>query len=73
MISPIQSVDIAIGNLKGFDWRWILRVDAIGLYRWYLNGGVETKIKGTTREAAESALGRFVERTLRGELQITAA
>jgi hypothetical protein len=30
-------------------------------------------IKGTTRTAAESALARFVERTMRGEPEITPA
>ena len=66
-------VEIATAKVKGSDWCWILRVDDIGLYRWYLGGWIAMNIRGTTRKSAESALARFVQRTLRRELEITAA
>ena len=72
-MSPKESSDIASAQLRGSDWRWSLRIDALGLYRWYLSGRVAMNIKSTTRKAAESALARFVNRTMRGDLEITAA
>ena len=52
-------------------WHWQLKVDCNGLFRWYLNGVIETQLRGCTREHAEMALRRFVEHALQGELQIT--
>jgi hypothetical protein len=51
-------------------WKWQLRVDELGLYRWYLDGTVETNIRGGTRAAAEHALRRFVAHSLHGRLTI---
>ena len=73
MASPKVGVDLAIAWLKGSEWKWHLRIDPIGVYRWYLSGRIAMNIKGTTRTAAESALAGFIERTLRGDLEITAA
>lgn len=52
-------------------WSWLLKIDQSGLFRWYLNGDIETNLRGGTREQAEEALRRFAERSLQGELQIT--
>jgi hypothetical protein len=70
---PSQELDIAVAKVKHSDWEWRLRIDQIGIYRWYLSGRIPTKVKGTTRTAAESALARFVKRTLRDELEIKVA
>ena len=51
-------------------WCWLLKVDDCGLFRWYLNGTIETNLRGCTRKQAESALRLFVERSLQGELRI---
>jgi hypothetical protein len=70
---PQEGLDIEIARRKDSDWKWHLRIDSIGLYRWYLSGRIAMNIKGTSRMAAERALGRFIQRTLRGELEITLA
>jgi len=62
---------IAVALVEGSSWNWELRVDAVGLFRWYLNGTIETNLRGTTLELAESAVRRFVDNSLRGELRIT--
>jgi hypothetical protein len=43
-------------------WSW-MKVDGRGLFRWYLNGNIETHLRGCSPEQAESALRRFVERS----------
>jgi hypothetical protein len=70
---PGPGFDIAIAKVKHSDWEWRLRIDQIGVYRWYLSGRIPMNVKGTSRKAAESALARFVDRTLRDELDIKAA
>ena len=62
---------IAIAWVESSTWSWELRVDGCGLFRWYLNGTIETNLRGDTREQAESAGRRFVNDSLRGELKIT--
>jgi hypothetical protein len=63
---------LAMASVKSvLTWSWILKVDSRGLFRWYLNGNIETHLRGCSAEQAESALRRFVERSLQGELQIT--
>jgi hypothetical protein len=58
---PRVGADIAIGRVKYSDWKWYLRLDDIGLYRWYLSERAAMNIKGTSRSRAESALARFVQ------------
>ena len=70
---PDIGLDIAIAKAKHSDWEWHLRIDRIGIYRWYLNGRIPMNVKGTSRRAAELALTRFVDRNLRDELEIKAA
>ena len=63
---------IAVAAIEGTSsWKWELKVDDKGLYRWYLGGGIETHLRGATYAQAETSLRRFVERSLRGQLQIT--
>jgi hypothetical protein len=67
-----QDTALAVASLESaLTWNWHLKIDEIGLYRWYLNGDIGTNLRGTTQERAESALRRFVERALSGELHIT--
>jgi hypothetical protein len=51
-------------------WNWKLREDASGLFRWYLDGVWETNLRGVDHLLAESALRRFVDHCIRGELKI---
>lgn len=51
-------------------WNWKLREDTSGLFRWYLDGVWETNLRGVDHALAESALRRFVEHCIRGELKI---
>ena len=64
---PIASASVE-GRSK---WQWQLRIDELGLYRWYLDGVAETNIRGGTRDNAEYALRRFVGHSLNGDLKIT--
>jgi hypothetical protein len=52
-------------------WKWTLKIDELGLFRWYLDGHIATYLRAGSREQAERALRRFVGGSLRGELQIT--
>jgi hypothetical protein len=51
-------------------WKWHLKIDSLGLYRWYFNGDSPTGLRGTTRQQADRALRRFVEHSIRGELKV---
>jgi hypothetical protein len=71
MVGEVQNC-LAVGSLKESpSWRWELKVDRINLFRWYLDGQIETNLRGGTQAQAEAALRRFVERSLKGELEIT--
>ena len=52
-------------------WKWTLKRDELGLFRWYLDGHIATHVRGGSRQQAERALWRFVAGSLRGELRIT--
>ena len=66
-----QPVPLAVATLQSsITWTWQLRIDDTGLYRWYLDGTNPTHLRGCTRTQAETALRRFVEHSLRGELEI---
>ena len=52
-------------------WTWHLKIDHLGLFRWYMDGDIQTNLRGCTREQADTALRRFVEQSLDGELKIT--
>jgi hypothetical protein len=66
----MQQQAIAVALVESSIWNWELKVDGCGLYRWYLDGVIETNMRGCTPEQAESALRRFVSDSLRGELKI---
>ena len=70
-MSPLGEPALAIAKVQGTEWTWHLLRDSLGRYRWYLNGIVPMNIRASTREKAEAALRRFVERTFRGELLFT--
>ncbi len=61
---------IAVAVVESSTWRWELKVDHRGLFRWYLDGTIETNLLGCTVDLAESALRRFVDNSLRGELKV---
>jgi len=64
--------DIAIATLESaVTLKWYLRIDPLGLYRWYLDGTCWTNVRGSTQLKAELALRKFVEQTLQGELLLT--
>jgi len=66
-----QSLPLAVASLtSAINWTWQLRLDENGLYRWYLDGAMRTQLRGCTRAQAEHALRRFVENSLRGDLEI---
>lgn len=66
-----QPLPLAVASLKSaINWTWQLRLDENGLYRWYLDGATRTELRGCTRAQAEFALRRFVEQSLRGDLEI---
>jgi hypothetical protein len=66
-----QSLPLAIASLKSaISWTWELKLDDTGLYRWYLDGTTPMQLRGCTRSQAETALRRFVEQSLQGELVI---
>jgi hypothetical protein len=67
----MQRQTIAVASIEGSIWNWELKVDdRCGLYRWYLDGTVETNLRGYTLEQAESTVRRFADYSLRGELKI---
>ena len=66
-----QPLPLAVASVKSaINWIWQLRIDENGLYRWYLDGTTPMQLRGCTRSQAESALRRFVEQSLRGDLEI---
>lgn len=67
--TPQQAIAVAL--VEGSTWSWELKIDNCGLFRWYLDGTVETNLRGCTLEQAESTVRRFVDQSLRGELKIT--
>lgn len=67
----IENRAIAVAFVESSTWNWELKVDACGLFRWYLNGMIETTLQGCTPDQAEAAVRRFVQGSLRGELKIT--
>jgi len=67
----VPCLDLLATASVGESWRWDLRIDSLGLFRWYLDGSIETNLRATTMSQAKSALRGFVERTLCGELTIT--
>jgi len=69
-MSTQEATYVAEATLKDGNWTWLLRVDDVGLYRWYLRGDKETHIRASTQAGAEAALQRYVKRTFRGELVI---
>lgn len=67
-----QPLPLAVASLKSaISWTWQLKLDENGLYRWYLDGTTPMQLRGCTRTQAETALRRFVEQSLQGELVIT--
>jgi hypothetical protein len=67
-----QPLPLAVASLKSaISWTWQLKLDENGLYRWYLDGTTPMQLRGCTRTQAETALRRFVEQSLKGELVIT--
>ncbi len=66
-----QQRAIAVALVEGSIWNWELKLDDYGLFRWFLNGTVETNLRGCTLHHAESKLRRFVDDSLRGDLKIT--
>jgi hypothetical protein len=62
---------IAIALVEGSTWTWELKVDDLGLFRWYFNGRIHTNLRGCSLAQAESELRRFVDNSLRGELKVT--
>jgi hypothetical protein len=66
-----QQGAIAVALVESSTWTWELKVDHRGLFRWYLDGTIETNLRGCTVNQAESALRRFVDNSLRGELKIS--
>jgi hypothetical protein len=66
-----QSLPLAVASLKSaISWTWELKVDEKGLYRWYLDGSTPMQLRGCTRAQAETALRRFVDQSLQGDLAI---
>jgi len=70
-ITTSQSLPLAMASLKSaINWIWQLKIDETGLFRWYLDGAIPTQLRGCTRTQAETALRRFVDQSLRGDLEI---
>ena len=66
-----EPLTLAVATLKSaITWTWSLRMDEYDFYRWYLDGVTATELRGCTAAQAEAALRRFVEHSLRGELEI---
>ncbi len=68
-MSGIRTGTVALASLED-DLTWHLRIDRERLFRWYLDGAIETDLYGTAADEAVSALQSFVEQSLRGGLQI---
>lgn len=66
----IQQQAIALAFIANSSWSWELRVDDVALFRWYMDGVIETNLRGVTPGQAESALRRFVNDSLQGELRL---
>jgi len=68
----LQPTAIAEASIESAStWKWELKIDHCGLFRWYLDGMIDTNLRGATTSQAENALRRFVKAALRGDLQIT--
>jgi hypothetical protein len=67
----MQERAVAVAVVESSTWNWELKVDAYGLFRWYLNGTIETNLRGASLDHAVSSLRRFVDGSLRGELNVT--
>jgi hypothetical protein len=66
-----QPLPLAVASLESaISWTWQLKLDENGLYRWYLDGTTPMQLRGCTRAQAETALRRFVDQSLQGELVI---
>jgi hypothetical protein len=66
-----QPLPVAIASLKSaISWTWQLKLDENGLYRWYLDGTTPMQLRGCTRAQAVTALRRFVDQSLQGDLVI---
>jgi hypothetical protein len=74
VLSNIQNQPIAFAFVESTSgsWKWHLKVDSRGLYRWYKDGVIETDLRGVTQQQAEKSLYQFVLHSMRGELQIKA-
>jgi len=70
-MTPSRPLPLAIASLESaITWTWQLKLDENGHYRWYLDGTTPMQLRGYTREQAETALRRFVEQSLQGDLVI---
>jgi|HubBroStandDraft_1064217.scaffolds.fasta_scaffold671570_1 hypothetical protein len=57
-----KSESIATALIQdGSMWKWHLKIDELGLYRWYLDGKGRTELRGATRKSADNALRRFTK------------
>ena len=67
--TPTKS--IAAAYIDGIDgWAWNLKVDPVGLYRWYTADNAPTGLRGVSRYQADAALRRFVADSFRARLTI---
>ena len=67
----MQQRTVAVASVESSSLNWELKVEDRGLFRWYLNGTIETNLRGCTLDQAESVLRQFVDGSLRGELKVT--
>jgi hypothetical protein len=59
-----NSESIATASIQdGSVWKWQLKIDELGLYRWYLDGTGRTELRGPTRKTADNALRRFAKKS----------
>lgn len=69
-MTTTQLLPLAVASLKrAITWSWQLKLDETGLYRWYLDGTMPTRLRGCIRTHAKSAL-RVVEQAFLGDVQI---
>jgi hypothetical protein len=69
-----KSDSIATASIHdGSVWRWQLKIDELGLYRWYLDGTGRTELRGATRKSADNALKRFTKKSFCLEPQFSEA
>lgn len=67
-----KSDSIATASIRdGSMWKWHLKIDELGLYRWYLDGKGRTELRGATRKTADNALRRFTKKSFRIEPQFS--